>query len=88
MILFDEIEKAHADVFNLLLQVLEDGRLTDSQGRTVDFRQAVVIMTSNVGSDAIQQYAGRDEARMQEMAQAALRQQFRPEFLNRIDDFK
>ncbi|MEC9466653.1 MAG: ATP-dependent chaperone ClpB [Myxococcota bacterium] len=86
VILFDEIEKAHADVFNLLLQVLEDGRLTDSQGRTVDFRQAVVIMTSNVGSDAIQQYAGRDETRMQEMAQAALRQQFRPEFLNRIDD--
>jgi len=86
VILFDEIEKAHSDVFNLLLQVLEDGRLTDSQGRTVDFRNAVVIMTSNVGSDAIQQYAGRDEERMREMAQDALRAQFRPEFLNRIDD--
>ncbi len=86
VVLFDEIEKAHPDVFHLLLQVLEDGRLTDSQGRTVDFRHAVVIMTSNVGSDVIQQYAGRDEAKMQEMAQSALRQQFRPEFLNRIDD--
>lgn len=86
VILFDEIEKAHSDVFNILLQVLEDGRLTDGQGRTVDFRNAVIIMTSNVGSDAIQQYAGRDAQRMRDMAMEALRRQFRPEFLNRIDE--
>ena len=86
VILLDEIEKAHRDVFNILLQLLDDGRLTDSQGRTVDFRNVVVIMTSNVGSDAIQQFAGRDEDKMREMAQGALREQFRPEFINRIDD--
>ena len=68
------------------MQLLDDGRLTDSQGRTVDFRNVVVIMTSNVGSDAIQQFAGRDEDKMREMAQGALREQFRPEFINRIDD--
>jgi ATP-dependent Clp protease ATP-binding subunit ClpB len=86
VVLFDEIEKAHADVFNILLQVLEDGRLTDGQGRTVDFKNAVLIMTSNVGSDAIQQYAGRDEARVAELVMGAVRHAFRPEFLNRIDD--
>lgn len=86
VVLLDEVEKAHSDVFNILLQLLDDGRLTDSQGRTVDFRNVVVIMTSNVGSDAIQQFAGRDEEKMREMAQAALREQFRPEFINRIDD--
>lgn len=86
VILLDEIEKAHGDVFNILLQVLEDGRLTDGQGRTVDFRNCIVIMTSNVGSDAIQQYAGRDDQRMREGAMTALRNAFRPEFLNRIDE--
>jgi ATP-dependent Clp protease ATP-binding subunit ClpB len=86
VVLLDEIEKAHTDVFNVLLQVLEDGRLTDGQGRTVDFRHAVLIMTSNVGSDVIQQYAGRDAEKMHEMAAGALREVFRPEFVNRIDD--
>ena len=86
VVLFDEIEKAHPEVFNILLQVLEDGRLTDGQGRTVDFRNAVLIMTSNIGSDAIQQYAGRDESRVSEMVMEAVRRAFRPEFLNRIDE--
>ena len=86
VVLFDEVEKAHGDVFNILLQVLDDGRLTDGQGRTVDFRNTVLIMTSNVGSDSIQAYAGRDEQRMRDLAMEALRKQFRPEFLNRIDD--
>ncbi|MEO0815336.1 MAG: AAA family ATPase, partial [Myxococcota bacterium] len=86
VVLFDEIEKAHTDVFNLMLQVFEDGRLTDGQGRTVDFRNAVLILTSNVGSDAIQQFAGRDEQRMRDAATDALRAHFRPEFLNRIDE--
>jgi len=85
VVLFDEIEKAHHDVFNILLQVLEDGRLTDGQGRTVDFRNTVLIMTSNVASDVIQNYA-RDEQRMRHLAQEALRKTFRPEFLNRIDE--
>jgi ATP-dependent Clp protease ATP-binding subunit ClpB len=86
VVLFDEIEKAHPEVFNALLQVLDDGRLTDGQGRTVDFRNAVLILTSNVGSDVIQQYTGHDEGRMRDLAMDALRQTFRPEFLNRIDD--
>ncbi|OGR14482.1 MAG: ATP-dependent chaperone ClpB, partial [Deltaproteobacteria bacterium RIFOXYB12_FULL_58_9] len=86
VVLFDEIEKAHPDVFNILLQVLEDGRLTDGQGRTVDFRNTVLIMTSNVGSDAIQQLAGQDPQRMYDLAMEALRRQFKPEFINRIDD--
>jgi ATP-dependent Clp protease ATP-binding subunit ClpB len=86
VILLDEIEKAHPDVFNILLQILDDGRLTDGQGRTVDFRNAVLIMTSNVGSEAIQQFAGRDHARMRDLAMDALRRQFKPEFLNRIDE--
>jgi len=86
VVLLDEIEKAHPDVFNVLLQILDDGRLTDGQGRTVDFRNAVLIMTSNVGSEAIQQFAGRDHARMRDLAMDALRRQFKPEFLNRIDE--
>jgi ATP-dependent Clp protease ATP-binding subunit ClpB len=88
-ILFDEIEKAHHDVFNVLLQILDDGRLTDGQGRTVDFRNAVVIMTSNIGSDEIQRLAGRPGAQVREIREAALehlRAEFRPEFLNRVDD--
>src|SRR5262249_7213823 len=89
VILFDEIEKAHRDVFNVLLQILDDGRLTDSQGRTVDFKNTVMIMTSNIGSDLIQEgMAGKkhldDFTKGQVME--ALRQQFRPEFLNRVDD--
>jgi ATP-dependent Clp protease ATP-binding subunit ClpB len=86
VILFDEIEKAHADVFNILLQILDDGRLTDSQGRTVDFRNAVVIMTSNVGSHYILE--NQDEAwhRIEAEVTSQLREHFRPEFLNRVDD--
>ena len=86
VILFDEIEKAHPDVFNILLQMLDDGRLTDGQGRTVDFRHAVILMTSNIGSEAISQYAGRDEKRMREEVMEALQKYFKPEFLNRIDE--
>ena len=85
VILFDEIEKAHQDVFNILLQILDDGRLTDSQGRTVDFRNAVVIMTSNVGSQWILE-SGQDWDEAERLVNEALRQTFRPEFLNRIDD--
>ncbi|MET8699080.1 ATP-dependent Clp protease ATP-binding subunit [Kitasatospora sp. NPDC004723] len=85
VLLFDEVEKAHPDVFNLLLQVLDDGRLTDAQGRTVDFRNTVVIMTSNIGSQRILDHAGDvDEIRDELMRD--LRGQFRPEFLNRIDE--
>ena len=89
VVLFDEIEKAHRDVFNVLLQILDDGRLTDGQGRTVDFRNAVIVMTSNVGSDQIQRLAGRPGANLQEIREAALeilRGEFRPEFLNRVDE--
>jgi len=86
VILFDEIEKAHPDVFNILLQILDDGRLTDSQGRTVDFRNAVVIMTSNLGSSFILENARGDWALVETQVLAALRQQFKPEFLNRVDD--
>jgi ATP-dependent Clp protease ATP-binding subunit ClpB len=86
VILFDEIEKAHPDVFNVLLQILEDGRLTDGQGRTVDFRNTVLIMTSNVGSSAIFELAHRDPERARKEAMEALRAAFRPEFLNRIDE--
>ncbi|HJY85898.1 MAG TPA: ATP-dependent chaperone ClpB [Candidatus Acidoferrales bacterium] len=86
VVLFDEIEKAHADVFNVLLQILEDGRLTDGKGRTVDFRNTVLVMTSNVGSTAIFELAGRDTERARQQAMEALRATFRPEFLNRIDD--
>ena len=86
VILFDEIEKAHPDVFNVLLQILEDGRLTDGKGRTVDFRNTVVIMTSNVGSTAIFELASKDPERARREALDALRASFRPEFLNRIDE--
>ena len=87
VILMDEIEKAHPDVFNVLLQVLDDGRLTDGQGRTVDFRNTVIVMTSNLGSDIIQELAG--EALYPVMKAAVMEkvgQQFRPEFINRIDE--
>src|SRR5712672_3569229 len=86
VILFDEIEKAHPDVFNVLLQILEDGRLTDSFGRTVDFRNTVLVMTSNVGSTAIFELANRDPERARREAMDALRAAFRPEFINRIDE--
>ncbi|QCS48182.1 ATP-dependent chaperone ClpB [Picosynechococcus sp. PCC 11901] len=88
VILFDEIEKAHADVFNVMLQILDDGRLTDSQGRTVDFKNTVIIMTSNIGSQFILDIAG-DDARYEEMRNRvmdAMNANFRPEFLNRIDE--
>jgi len=90
VILFDEIEKAHADVFNILLQVLDDGRLTDGQGRTVDFKNAIVIMTSNIGSPRILEYKGAWQGDMYERMKRAvtdeLRAHFRPEFLNRVDE--
>ena len=86
VILFDEIEKAHPDVFNVLLQILEDGRLTDGKGRTVDFRNTVLVMTSNVGSTAIFELAHRDPERARKEAMEALRAAFRPEFINRIDE--
>ena len=86
VILFDEIEKAHPDVFNILLQILDDGRLTDSQGRTVDFKNSVVIMTSNIGSQYILENTGGDFDRVETQVISALRQHFRPEFLNRVDD--
>jgi ATP-dependent Clp protease ATP-binding subunit ClpB len=86
VILLDEIEKAHPDVFNVLLQILDDGRLTDGKGRAVDFRNTVIIMTSNVGSSAIFDLAEKDPKKAREQAMAALRELFRPEFLNRIDD--
>ena len=86
VILFDEIEKAHPDVFNVLLQILDDGRLTDSQGRTVDFRNAVIIMTSNIGSHFILEHAGGDREMVEAQVMTTLRQHFRPEFLNRVDD--
>jgi ATP-dependent Clp protease ATP-binding subunit ClpC len=88
ILLFDEIEKAHPDVFNILLQILDDGRLTDAQGRTVDFKNAVVIMTSNIGADRIQQFAreGGDFDGLKEELMQLLRGSFRPEFINRIDE--
>ena len=86
VVLFDEIEKAHPDVFNVLLQILEDGRLTDGKGRTVDFRNTVLVMTSNVGSAAIFELSGKDPEKARKEAMDALRQSFRPEFLNRIDE--
>jgi len=87
VVLLDEIEKAHPDVFNVLLQVLDDGRLTDGQGRTVSFRNTIVIMTSNVGSQFVQEYAkSGDYDQMKAMVEEALRATFRPEFLNRVDD--
>ena len=88
VILFDEVEKAHPDVFNILLQVLDDGRITDSQGRTIDFRNTVIVMTSNIGSEYILGMAGDDAKydKMFERVMTALRSHFRPEFLNRVDD--
>ena len=86
VILLDEMEKAHPDVFNVLLQVLDDGRLTDGQGRQVSFKNTIIIMTSNVGSKAIADLSGKDEEEMRHQVNAAMAQTFRPEFLNRIDD--
>jgi len=87
VILLDEVEKAHQDVFNVLLQVLDDGRLTDGQGRTVDFRNTVIIMTSNLGSQVIQEYSGeKNYAKMKSAVMEVVQQSFRPEFINRIDD--
>jgi len=87
VILMDEVEKAHPDVFNVLLQVLDDGRLTDGQGRTVDFRNTVIVMTSNLGSDIIQQKAGEEQyEEMKEAVMEVVRVAFRPEFINRLDE--
>ena len=87
VVLFDEIEKAHADVFNVLLQVLEDGRLTDGQGHTVDFRNTIIIMTSNLGSDILANQAeGEDSAAVRDPVMEVVRSAFRPEFLNRLDE--
>ena len=95
VVLFDEIEKAHHDVFNVLLQVLDDGRLTDGQGRTVDFKNTIVIMTSNIGSPIIQEYFAKAEGKrlkaegksdLEKEIMGELKQHFRPEFLNRVDD--
>ena len=92
VVLFDEIEKAHHDVFNVLLQVLDDGRLTDGQGRTVDFKNTIVIMTSNIGSPVIQEFytgnklSAKDHAEMERLVRTELKAHFRPEFLNRVDD--
>lgn len=86
VILLDEIEKAHPDVFNILLQVLDDGRLTDSKGRTVDFSQTLLVMTSNIGSRWIQELAGKDSERMRAKVMEELKATFRPEFLNRLDE--
>jgi len=87
VLLLDEVEKAHPDVFNVLLQVLDDGRLTDGQGRTVDFRNTVIIMTSNLGSHVIQELAGEaNYAKMKEAVMEIVQQHFRPEFINRVDD--
>ena len=92
VVLFDEIEKAHHDIFNVLLQMLDDGRLTDGQGRTVDFRNTIIIMTSNIGSPIIQEFfaagkmTSKQHGEMEEMVKAELKKHFRPEFLNRVDD--
>ncbi|HEV2106469.1 MAG TPA: ATP-dependent chaperone ClpB [Candidatus Eisenbacteria bacterium] len=86
VVLLDEVEKAHPEVLNVLLQLLDDGRLTDGQGRTVDFRNTLVVMTSNLGSDAILEFGPRDRTEMEALVQRALRQHFRPEFLNRLDE--
>src|SRR3546814_945631 len=90
VILLDEVEKAHPDVFNILLQVLDDGRLTDGQGRTVDFRNTVIVMTSNLGSQMIQELDGDGSAERYPQMKAAVmgvvQSHFRPEFINRLDD--
>lgn len=84
MVLFDEVEKAHPDVFNVLLQVLDDGRITDGQGRTVDFKNTVIILTSNIGSQAIQDVANAEQR--EALVRDSLKQFFRPEFINRLDE--
>jgi ATP-dependent Clp protease ATP-binding subunit ClpB len=87
VVLFDEIEKAHPDVFNVLLQVLDDGRLTDGQGRTVDFRNVLIVMTSNLGSEAMaNQPEGQDSSAVRDQVMESVRANFRPEFINRIDE--
>jgi ATP-dependent Clp protease ATP-binding subunit ClpB len=90
VILFDEIEKAHHDVFNVLLQILDDGRLTDGQGRMVDFKNTVIIMTSNIGSERILEFSGKTDSAsydvMKEAVLTEMRHHFRPEFLNRVDE--
>jgi ATP-dependent Clp protease ATP-binding subunit ClpB len=86
VLLRDEVEKAHPDVFNVLLQVLDDGRLTDGQGRTVDFKNTVIVMTSNIGSHLIQSMVGQDAADIKDAVWGELKNHFRPEFLNRIDE--
>jgi ATP-dependent Clp protease ATP-binding subunit ClpB len=87
VILFDEVEKAHEDVFNVLLQVLDDGRLTDGQGRTVDFKNTIIVLTSNLGSEVLAAQAeGEPTALVQGQVMAAVRGHFRPEFLNRLDE--
>jgi ATP-dependent Clp protease ATP-binding subunit ClpB len=86
VVLFDEIEKAHPDVFNALLQILDDGRMTDGHGRTVDFKNTIIIMTSNVGSQWIQELGASHREEMEKRITEALRGQFKPEFLNRIDE--
>jgi ATP-dependent Clp protease ATP-binding subunit ClpB len=84
VVLFDEIEKAHPDVFNVFLQILDDGRLTDSQGRIVNFKNTIIIMTSNIGSSDIADVTSREQ--IEERVQQAMRQHFKPEFLNRVDE--
>jgi ATP-dependent Clp protease ATP-binding subunit ClpB len=86
VLLLDEVEKAHPDVFNVLLQVLDDGRLTDGQGRTVDFKNTVIVMTSNIGSHLIQAMVGQDAQDIKDAVWGELKTHFRPEFLNRIDE--
>lgn len=86
LLLLDEVEKAHPDVFNILLQVLDDGRLTDGQGRTVDFRNTVIVMTSNLGSEIIQEFSSEGYDKMKAMVMEVVRKSFRPEFINRIDE--
>ena len=86
VILLDEVEKAHPDVFNVLLQVLDDGRMTDGQGRTVDFKNTVIVMTSNLGSQMIQQMSGNDYQLVKMAVMGEVKAQFRPEFVNRIDE--
>ena len=84
--MLDEVEKAHPDVFNILLQVLDDGRLTDGQGRTVDFSNTVIVMTSNLGSDLIQAMVGQPQDQIRDAVMGVVGTHFRPEFINRIDD--
>jgi ATP-dependent Clp protease ATP-binding subunit ClpB len=86
VLLLDEVEKAHPDVFNVLLQVLDDGRLTDGQGRTVDFKNTVIVMTSNIGSHLIQSMVGQSYEEIKDAVWGELKNHFRPEFLNRIDE--